>query len=205
VTDLITRSDATPVQLSPTAVRWTRQNCEALEAAGILNYRYELVDGVINDMSQNIRHGILVRLILEWLFAAFGGKFILTQVTIDVRPEENPTNAPEPDAIVLARPAEDLTANPIPSDIRLCIEAADTTLAYDLTTKAHLYARAGISEYWVVNVPHRKLHVHRRPEEVIYREVTVYDETEYVSPLATKDAVVHVNSLLPQRPQATSE
>jgi hypothetical protein len=41
---------------------------------------------------------------------------------------------------------------PRPGDLRLAVEISDTTLGFDLTTKAELYARAGIVEYWVVDV-----------------------------------------------------
>ncbi len=196
--DIITRPEPAIAQISPTAVRWTRSECEALQNAGVIMYRFELVDGIINNMSQNIRHGILVRLILEWLFATFGARFVLTQVTIDVRPEDNPTNAPEPDAILLTRPAEELSSNPVPADIRLCIEAADTTLSYDLNTKARLYARAGIPEYWVVSVNERAVHVHRSPVEGTYSEVFMFSETQSVAPLSAPNASVLVSSLLPQ-------
>ena len=196
--DIITRPEPAIAQISPTAVRWTRSDCVALQNAGVIMYRFELVDGIINNMSQNIRHGILVRLILEWLFATFGARFVLTQITIDVRPEDNPTNAPEPDAILLTRPAEELSSNPVPSDLRLCIEAADTTLSYDLNTKAQLYARAGILEYWVVSLNERAVHVHRQPIEGTYRDVTLYSETESVAPLSAPQASVLVSSLLPK-------
>ena len=196
--DIITRPEPAIAQISPTAVRWTRSECEALQNAGVIQYRFELVDGIINNMSRNIRHGILVRLILVWLFATFGARFVLTQVTIDVRPEDNPTNAPEPDAILLTRPAEELSSNPVPADIRLCIEAADTTLSYDLNTKARLYARAGIPEYWVVSVNERAVHVHRSPVEGTYSEVFMFSETQSVAPLSAPNASVLVSSLLPQ-------
>jgi Uma2 family endonuclease len=183
--------------ISPTAVRWTRDDCDVFERAGVLKYRYELVDGVINRLGQNIGHANMIRLLIDWLYFAFGSKFFLTQASIDVRPEDNPTSKPEPDGIVLSRPAEELTANPTPADIRLLIEAADTTTAYDLTTKASLYARAGIVEYWVVSLPDRQLYVHRQPHTGAYQDVTAYAETASVAPLAAPDQFVQVAKLLP--------
>ena len=53
-----------------------------------------------------------------------------------------------------------------------------------MTTKAELYARAGIVEYWVVDVAARRLIVHRDPREGLYRSSTAYSEEEVVSPLA---------------------
>lgn len=48
-------------------------------------------------------------------------------------------------------------------DVLLAIEVADTSLDYDLGTKARLYALHGVSEFWVVNARERTTTVHRRP------------------------------------------
>ena len=194
--DLVERLIATS-QISPTAVRWTRQDCEALEQASVLNFRYELVEGFINRMGQNIGHAGIVRRLLVWLFAAFGAEFVLTQLSIDVRSGDNPTSEPEPDVTVLTRRDSELGGNPTPVDLRLVIEASDTTLAYDLTTKARLYARAGIPEYWVVSLPERKLYVHQGPDGGAYREVSALAEGEFAAPLGAPDKAVTVASLLP--------
>jgi Uma2 family endonuclease len=105
---------------------------------------------------------------------------------IDVAPEDNSTNEPEPDLIVLAKPSREFqVANPQPSDLRLVVEISDSTLGFDLTTKVELYARAGIVEYWVVDVAARRLIVHRDPREGLYRAVTAYGEHETASPSAS--------------------
>ncbi len=194
--DTIIRPDS-GLQISPTAVRWTRDDCDALERAGVLTARYELVEGMINKMGPNWGHAEMIRLLIAWLSTAFGVEYYYTQSSIDVLPEDNPTSAPQPDGIVLNRPARGLGRLPSPADISLLVEASDTTLAYDLTTKAALYARAGIVEYWVVNLPDRRLHVHRRPAEGIYHEVLFYSQSQVVSPLAAPEQTVGVSSLLP--------
>jgi hypothetical protein len=183
--------------LSPHAVRWTREDCTKLEQVGALNYPYELVDGVINQLGQNIRHAGIVRRLIAWLFLVFGEEFVLTQTSIDVRPEENPTNAPQPDAIVLTCSDDSLIQNPTPADLRLVVEAADTTLAYDLSVKAGLYARAQIVEYWVIDLGERRLYVHRQPADGIYRDIMAFGENESVSSLAAPNAAVEVSKLLP--------
>lgn len=187
-----------PPENSPTAIRWTREDCAKLEQTGILNYRYELVEGVINRLGQNVGHANLVRLILAWLWKTFGENFIFSQTSIDVRPEDNPTSEPQPDAIVLARPADTFTSNPRPSEIRLLIEASDSTTRYDLTTKAYLYARAGIVEYWVVSLPDRTLTVHRNPQNGVYEEVRTFAEDDQAVCLAAPGKLVSVTALLPK-------
>ena len=54
-----------------------------------------------------------------------------------------------------------LAHHPYPADIFWLIEYADTTLAKDLNTKQRIYARAGILEYWVVNLQASELVVFR--------------------------------------------
>jgi Uma2 family endonuclease len=74
----------------------------------------------------------------------------------------------------------------------LVVEISDSTLGFDLTTKAELYARAGIVEYWVVDVAARRLIVHRDPREGLYRAVTAYAEQESVAPLAAPHSALAV-------------
>jgi len=88
-----------------------------------------------------------VVLLHAWLVATFGARFVVQEGPIDVAPEDNPTNEPEPDLAVLSR---DISAfprdNSRPQDLRLVIEVAESTLDFDLLTKARLYARAGIPD-----------------------------------------------------------
>jgi Uma2 family endonuclease len=74
------------------------------------------------------------------------------------------TSEPEPDLVLAASPAERYsTRHPGPEDILLLVEVADATLPSDRTTKQRLYARAGVPEYWIVNLPERVVEVHRQP------------------------------------------
>jgi Uma2 family endonuclease len=53
---------------------------------------------------------------------------------------------------------------PLPEDIHLVIEVADTTLARDRDFKLALYARDGIREYWIVNLEQNRLEAYRDPD-----------------------------------------
>ena len=71
---------------------------------------------------------------------------------------------PEPDVVIAQGRDEDYLAHhPYPEDILLTIEISDKTLDYDQTTKLSLYAEAGISHYWIVNLPDRQLERHSLP------------------------------------------
>jgi Uma2 family endonuclease len=147
----------------------------------------ELVAGVLISKSGKKRpHVNALVAVQAWLVRTFGAHFVNPNAPIDVAPEDRATNEPEPDLIVLARPSREFRdANPRPADLRLVVEISGSTLGFDLTTKAELYARAGIVEYWVVDVAARRLIVHRDPRQGLYRSVTAYSEEETVTPLAS--------------------
>ena len=91
-----------------------------------------------------------------------------------------------------------------PTTAVLIVEISDNTLAYDRRTKTGLYARAGVAEYWIVNLVDRVLEVHRQPAPMTdmplghgYRSVVQYTAEQTVSPLAAPSQVVPVAALLP--------
>lgn len=65
--------------------------------------------------------------------------------------------------------------HPGPDDIALAIEVADTTLNWDRHTKGSLYSRAGIREYWIVDILQRRLIVCEDPGPGEYRSVQIRD------------------------------
>lgn len=74
------------------------------------------------------------------------------------------------------------------------MEVADAALNFDLTTKSDLYARAGIVEYWVLNVPARRVIVHWDPVSGKYGTILIYSEQESVAPLAAPQAMFPVRT-----------
>jgi Uma2 family endonuclease len=81
--------------------------------------------------------------------------------------------------------------------LRLIVEIADSTLGFDLKVKGALYARAGVPEYWVLDVAGRRLLVHRNPQSGRYTDVAAYSEQESVSPLAAPQAQFRVADAFP--------
>lgn len=185
---VVTDQPYRPVPLEPPRKRWTRQECTALEASGLWNQeRLELIEGeLISKMGKKRPHVNTLVFVQEWLIQIFGAKCVNVEAPIDVSPEDNPTNEPEPDLIVLNRPSgEFLTANPQPANLCLVVEISDSTLGFDLTKKAKLYARAGIADYWVVDIAARQIIVHRNPQTGTYRSISAYSEQEVIKPLAS--------------------
>ncbi len=188
-----------PAPLFPPRKRWTRADCVSLEESGLWEReRLELIGGeLISRMSKNRPHVIVLILVQKWLAAIFGAEFVNPETSIDVSPEDNPTNEPQPDLSVLRQQAWCYPANPQPADIRLLVEISDSTLAFDRGTKARLYARAGIAEYWVVDVAGRRIIIHRDPRAGTYLSVQAYREGESVSALAAPDSILRVEDAFP--------
>ena len=183
---------------TPHRIRWTRAHCTALEAAGVLTHRYELIEGdILDKMGQKLPHRHGVTRLTAWAYRVFGEDWVQSQAEIDVAPEDNPTSEPQPDMTVLRVPLSQLTDNPTPTQIALLVEVSDSTLAFDLGAKARFYARAGIEDYWVLDVAQQRMHVHRTPQSGTYTQVTVYFPNDSVAPLAAPHSAVLVSSLLP--------
>ena len=84
----------------------------------------------------------------------------------------------------------------------LCVfEVADTSLRFDRTTKARIYASGGIPLYVLINLQDRQVEVHRlpKPESGSYAEIVVLTRDRML-PLDTPGGAVMlcVAEILPQ-------
>ena len=180
----------------------TRNDCELLEHSGVLDgVRYELLDGVVvRKPPRDLRAARACRTILSRIAEIFGEQFVLPATGVHVRWDDDSKNAPEPDVLLLNKPNMEITTDqPRPEDIQLLIEVADTTRNYDLGTKAALYARAGVPEYWVISVDERRVYVHTNPTPDGSYTRREADETETVAPvnLPIGTSGIRVAELLP--------
>jgi len=104
---------------------------------------------------------------------------------------------PEPDVVLLRYREDDYQGKfPTPDDVLLLVEIADHSLAYDQGTKRTLYARAGIQEYWIVDLVHAELFVHRDPSRARYRSVQCFKHGDTIEPLAFPNVSLAVSDLL---------
>jgi Uma2 family endonuclease len=178
---------------------WTRAEVAVLEGTGLFDgTHFELIEGELIDKMGKLRpHVIGVKHCLLALAAVFGEDFVDVGAPIDVSDADNPRNEPEPDVIALRSRSSDLSSNPAPADLALVIEVADSTLRLDRSTKARLYARAGIVEYWVLDIRDRRLFVYRDPAGDAYQTRLAFGESESVATLAHPDQSISVARLLP--------
>jgi Uma2 family endonuclease len=183
--------------------RWTRAEYDRLIEQGVFRHeeRLELIDGeLVVREPQGSRHYAAVLLVTDALRAAFGPGWLVRgqgPVALDEASE------PEPDVSVVRGSPRDYAAGH-PAHPVLVVEVADSTLAFDRRRKAALYARAGVADYWLLNLVDGALMVHREPAVSDstpygwrYRSVTAVRPPGVVSPLAVPTASVAVADLLP--------
>lgn len=96
-------------------------------------------------------------------------------------------SAPQPDLawVKLRRYAD---RRPLPEEVSLLIEVADTSLEYDTTAKASLYAAAGIADYWVIDLVSRAVVVFREPRSGSYESRSTHRGEQIVRPLVCPEA-----------------
>lgn len=159
----------------------------------------ELIDGLIyTKMSQNDPHVTALSAVFAALQEAFGPGFHLW---MQVPLKYGTHNAPEPGVYVLRGTWRDYDGRrPDPlTDVPLVVEVSDSSLAKDRRLKAGLCARAGLPEYWIVNLRDRTLEVYRRPEQGAYTEMIVLHEGKSV---AAGSGTVAVADVLPRATEA---
>ena len=157
--------------------------------------RVELIWGEIVEMSPiYIAHTSTVKRLISLLTKQLGERIILgVQDPVQLSDD----SLPQPDIAVL-RPQDNFYSQrqPGPDDILLLIEVADTSLRYDRRVKSKLYGAAGITEYWIVNLPGQQIEVYREPRPNGYRTVTHYAPGETLSPLAFADVSLRVDEIV---------
>jgi Uma2 family endonuclease len=180
--------------------KWSVKECRFLTESDLLEPgKYELIEGeIIIKRGQGRLHIAVSTNIVAVLSAIFGIESLQMQAQIGIG-ELDEFNDPEPDLAVVAGTLRDyLEREPNPAtEVLLVVEASNTTLRGDTTIKVRLYARYGVSEYWVVSIPNRELIVYRLPDANGYADVQTFGESDSVSPLAAPQDSVRVADLLP--------
>jgi Uma2 family endonuclease len=163
--------------------------------AGILRPedRVELIEGELIAMSPAGGAHILRVMRLNRLLGAAVGDRALVSVQSNVRLGE--FSEPEPD-LALVRPTYDGAAPPLAAELLLVIEVSDSSLRYDRTTKAALYAQHGIAEYWIVDVAAKAVTVHRAPREGAYAWIRQVAPEDVVEPVLLPGLRLAVADLL---------
>lgn len=181
---------------------WTQEEYYQMAELGFFDgKRVELIEGEIIEMSpMNKPHATAVRIVLKLLREIFAeGYLVDNQLPMTF----NKLSEPEPEVAIIKGDVRDFT-NLHPQTAELIIEVSDTTLRYDRTKKAGLYAKNKIKDYWILNLKDRRLEICRRPVKdknasygFSYVDVSVFSKNDEVSPLVKPDAKIKVADILP--------
>jgi len=183
--------------------RWTRLEYDRLVEAEILGPedRIELLGGqMIVKEPQYSPHATAIQLVQRTLDRAFGpGWSVRAQLPIALAEDSEP----EPDVCVVRGDPRDYR-DAHPERPVLIVEVSLSRLGFDREHKGSLYARAGITDYWIVNLADRRVEIYREPVPDgaasfgwRYGRSLALGADERISPLAAPAAEAVVADLLP--------
>jgi Uma2 family endonuclease len=177
--------------------RFTVVEYHRMGEAGILREgdRVELIDGEIVEMTPiGSRHASCVKRLNQLFVRALGDRAVVSvQDPIAIPPESEP----QPD-LALLRPRADFYAggHPGPADVLLVVEVADTSAPFDRGVKIPLYARAGITEVWLVDLTTDTVEVLRRSSGGRLADVQRHGRAGRVACEAFPDLDLSIDELL---------
>lgn len=186
----------------PTRKRWTREEYYRLDEQGwFQNQCVELIDGEIIQMSPpSPQHSFSSDEIRDILQSIFGEAY---WVRLQLPLAYGDYSEPQPDVSVVRGARRDYQ-NAHPTTAVLVAEVSRTSLDYDSKTKPQIYAAMEIPEYWILDLAHRQLIIHRQPVQdessstgSRYDSVVILKESESVASLEKPTASFPIASLLP--------
>ncbi len=179
--------------------RFTVAEYHQMAEAGILGEddRVELIDGEIVEMTPiGHRHILCVNRINRHFVRSFDD---VAMVSVQNPVRIGRRSEPQPD-LALLRPESDLrnVVQVTERDVFLLAEVAHTSADPDRRVKVPLYARAGVPEVWLVDLPQDTITAYRDPTPSGYRTARVFRRGEQIAPNAFPDRALAVADLLPE-------
>jgi Uma2 family endonuclease len=169
--------------------RFTDKEFDRMVRAGILregSHAFLWNGEIIQPMAEDQPHITLLYNLLMLLAARLPANVWTVNINQPVQIRKR--YRPQPDLVVLRGPRPDWTVRgrvPTPEDVALLIEISDATYSFDVGSKLNEYARASITQYWIVNVKEPRVEVYTSPVsgEGRYQACTTYGPDQFV-PLA---------------------
>lgn len=187
----------------PHTMQWTKDLYYAAAHGGAFEQkRVELIEGEIIEMSpMSSKHGMVIHLVQKVLERVFThGYLVVTQTPLDL----GALSEPQPDVMICTGTEDDYMDSP-PTHALLVVEVADSSLRYDRGQKASLYAKAGVEDYWIINLKDGTLEIYRTPMATStqpyshgYKVVASLNAQDTISPLAAPEARISVADLIPK-------
>ncbi|NJM45989.1 MAG: Uma2 family endonuclease [Alkalinema sp. RU_4_3] len=182
--------------MTVTLAKWTLEQYHQMIESGVLDdARVELLNGEIVEIpSEGPDHAYFNTTAANLLRKALEGRAELRDGKPITLPEY--ASEPEPDVAVV-EPLDIVYSkrHPYPDNIYLLVEYSYASLAKDKKLKRKIYAKAGILEYWIVNLKDRQVIVHRDPQTDDYQSVQTLTSGT-ISMLAFPDVTIDIIQLL---------
>jgi Uma2 family endonuclease len=164
---------------------------QLIELGAFQNEKIELIEGLLVPMSPiGPPHHSAVQKLTEILLPPLLGR---ASVRIQGPFAALDLSEPEPDLAVVPWGDYD-TAHP--DRAYLIIEVAESSLTFDRGAKLGLYAKCGVPEYWIVNVPDRVIEVYTEPAGETYARTARYERGQSLRPIHFPDLEVRVTDVM---------
>jgi Uma2 family endonuclease len=183
--------------MEPVKYKFTAEEYQLMGKAGVFHpeARVELINGEIVVMSPiGLKHAVTINRLTRFLIKNLNDAGIVSVQNSFRIPDYS---EPQPDIVIL-RPRDDFYANkfPLPEDVLLIIEVADSSLKYDRTTKLTLYAEHHIPEYWIANLERDIVEIYRQPQNKSYLKQTLIDSAEITfAPIAFPEMTITLKDI----------
>jgi Uma2 family endonuclease len=180
----------------PERTRISADRYQKMVETGVLTKydRVELIDGdIFNRPPIGSNHSaVTARLTKRFVLSA--GDLAIVSPGSSIRLGDY--SVPQPD-LMLLKPRDDFYSGQIPTapDVLLLVEISDSSLAFDQVAKRALYTRHGVAEYWVINIPGKRIHVYCEPTADGYAQALECVLTDTVSPRQLPVVQVTVQSV----------
>jgi Uma2 family endonuclease len=184
----------------PPRFKFSREAYQQMAQLGLFEgKRVELIEGEVIEMPPSTPEHFETSDTLDEILESYFGKCYWVRFQGDLALGES---QPTPDIAVVQGDKRAYKGRH-PNHALLVVEVAHTSLHYDRTDKLSLYAKAGIPEYWIVNLQDRQLEVYREPvprEEMPfgygYAQTMILRAGDTVHPLAKSEPGIPVNAIL---------
>lgn len=165
---------------------------QLVERGAFESERVELLEGTLVTMTpQDAAHAHTVQRLAESLTVALRGLAIVrVQSPLALLADSEP----EPDLAIV--PLGDYSLNH-PTMAYLVVEVSGSSLRTDRLVKGPIYARAGVEEYWVVDLGTRSVEVHRHPDAGQFTQIVRLDENGRIQLLSFPQVGVSMRDILP--------
>ena len=175
---------------------FTVSEFERMAETGILSEddRVELIEGEIIEMSPiGTRHAACVDRFTESIVGLRLNIIVRVQSSIQL----DDYSQPQPDLALLRRRDDFYSGSrPRAADVLLVIEVADTTLEYDRFVKLPAYARAGIPEVWLANLPADRIEMYAVPVDGAYTVIQHATRGEVIQSSSIDELRLSVNDIV---------